>query len=201
MSEHLKRAIIVLAGLLGLALAQEPAGRSLRAGLAESKALLEMSAPNPVSISGFKESYSYRLTLSDVFFDTKGSTTFGLVLASRAGGAADTVSFTFAGPYSALQPAIANAFHLLMWGGICLGVPKEIMPTLNQGPEFFGQLVQALQQRSSAGFSKVYNGVSYSFGNLEFAGTTARFTVTLQNPGRPGLGGWKEACSTNDPLR
>jgi hypothetical protein len=186
---------LTLLGTFGLA---QPLARSLRAGLSDSKALVEMSAPNPVALNGFKEGYSYRLTLSDVFFDTKGSTTFGLVLASKPGIHTDTISFTFAGPYNTLQPALANAFHLLMWAGICLGVPKEVMPTLNQSSEFFGQLAQALQNRSPSTLSKTYHGVSYSFGNLDFAGNSARFTVILQNPGQPGQGGWNEVCVVKD---
>ena len=202
MSEHLRRASIgMVVGLLGWACAQEPVSRSLRAGLSESKALLEMSSPNPVAINGFKESYSYRLTLNDVFFDTKGSSTFGLVLASRVGIVTDTISFTFVGPYRALQPALANAYHLLMWAGLCLGVPKEIMPTLNQRGELFGQLVQALQNRTVTALNKSYNGVNYAFGNLDFANNSARFTLTTQNPGQAGKGAWNEFCVVNDSSR
>lgn len=184
--------------LLAASLAQETPSRSLRSGLSESKALLEMSAPNPVVISGFKESYSYRLTLNDVFFDTKGSSIFGLVMASRAGNITDTISFSFSGPYNTLQPAIANAFHLLMWSGLCLGVPKDLMPTLNQSNEFFGLLVQALQKRAVITLNRSYNGVNYGLGNMDFANNSARFTVVLQNLAQPGQNGWNEYCVAKD---
>lgn len=199
MNQVLKYAIagLMLVGL-GFGLSQEIIARSMRGAFTNTKSLVQMSAPRALTINGFKESYSYALTLTDIYYNTKSQTNFGLVLASRSGEAADTISFAFSGPRSSLQSAIANTINLLMMSSLCVGTLEQHRSILNKNTEFFGQFLAAAQAGKAISLSKTYGAVRYQLSDMAFTGAQAKFTFTLSNPGQVGKAGWNEYCVVND---
>lgn len=188
---------LMLVALLGAGLAQSGGAISLRQAFINAKALVTMTAPKPLALNGFKQSYSYGLTLRDVYTQA-GVASFGLVLASRSGTVADTISFSFSGPYSQIQAATANTLQLLFSAATCLGVPPAQLKALNQPGEFLNVLLQAFGSRRSTSFSKRYSGVNFTLSNVDFSGGAAGYTILLSNPGQVGQGGWKNYCTVRN---
>jgi hypothetical protein len=171
-------------------LAQSTTG-SLRQALTNNKALLEMSAPKLLNVNGFKETYSYTLTLQDVFFGTGGSTKFALVLASNPGSIANVISLTFVGLYGDLRPAIANTQHLVMMAGLCLGATTDTMTTLNEPDGLLSVLVKSLERHDLGALEKTYDGVLYTLHNMGFGqdqtqNELVKYSLTLQFKGQNG---------------
>ena len=185
---------LMAVGLLSAGLAQSGGVISIRQAFINGKALVAMTAPKPLALNGFKQSYSYGLTLRDVY-NRAGDASFGLVLASRSGQAADTISFAFSGPYSQIQAATANTLQLLFTVATCLGVPPAQLKALNQPGEFLNVLQQSFGSRRPIRFSKRYSGVNFTLSNVDFSGDAAKYTIILSNPGQVGQGGWNNYCA------
>ena len=184
----------VLAILCGLALAQNPGPHSMRSELANLKALVSMTAAKPLSIGGFKESYSYWLTLRD-YKQGKGNSSFSLILSSRTGGASNLISLAYTGPPS--DVAVNNLMTLLQYlNAICLG--DRNVATINAMWQTLGKTFEASSPQKPASASQVYGNLHFSVSNVVYTPQQVRFVLTLSNQAQVGQNGWASYCTANN---
>lgn len=183
----------MLALLCSLALAQNPGPHSMRTELTNLKALVSMTAAKPLSINGFKESYSYWLTLRDK--EGKGNTSFSLILSSRTGAVSNLISLAYTGPPS--DAAVNNLMTLLQYlNAICLG--NRNLATINAMWQTLGKTFDNSSPSKPASASQVYGSLHFSASNVVYTPQQMRFVLTLSNQAQIGHNGWASYCTANN---
>ena len=193
--QTLYRSIITILAILGsLVLAQNSGPHSMRSELANLKALVSMTAAKPLSIGGFKQSYSYWLTLRD-HKEGKGNTSFSLILSSRTGQASNLISLAYTGPPS--DAAVNNLMTLLQYlNAICLG--NRSAATINAMWQTLSKTFEASSPQKPASASQVYGSLHFSASNVVYTPQQVRFVLTISNQAQIGQNGWTSYCTANN---
>lgn len=182
---------IILSIVASLSMAQTPGAHSMRSELKNLKALVAMTPAKPLSISGFKQSYSYMLTLRD-HKEGKGDSSFSLILSSRSGGASSLISLAYSGPPS--DAAVNNLMMLMQYlNAICLG--NRNLASINAMWQTLGKTFELSSLQKPASASQTYGPIVFRASNVVYTPQQVRFVLTFHNQGQAGQNGWASFCS------